>query len=297
MLTILDPEFPASGGTKTGSVAAIGRALARRGCSQIVAPAEARRTESGRCLIDTPWFEGRPLAEVALERSVPMAARFGILRQVVLALRAAHDVGVMHGTLSTASVVVASDLRRTTRVVDFGMSRIVGNYLDLPTAGAPLSPERMLGMEIGPAEDVYLFGCLAFYTLAGTSPFASPTEDERRRRHAIEDPPDLVEASLPRRVKSPMAEVVRRCLAKEPEDRYADATALCTAWCRAQREARIATAWDEPVRRPPTRPPGVPSTIHAAAGDDESIDIDIHIEDSVPIRVDDTDTIIVDVPY
>lgn len=304
-----------------GSVAAIGRAMARLRCPQIVAPTHARIAGSGRCAIESPLLEGRPLAAVALDRSVPMAARFGILRQLIRALSAAHDGGVIHGTLSATSVVVAPDLRQTTRVTDYGVSRIVGDYLDHPTEGMPLSPERMLGMEIGPAEDVYLFGCLAFYTLAGWHPFTSATEDERRRRHAIEDPPELGQAARPRRVKASMAAVVRRCLAKEAEDRYPDATALEIAWCQAQIDAGIATAWDElplptmpatqrdalrrglrgltQLRRPSTRPPGIPSPVYVRVADDESleIDIDVDVEDSVPIRIDDTDTIIVDVPY
>jgi serine/threonine-protein kinase len=87
-----------------------------------------------------------------------------------------------------------------------------------------MSPEQAYGDRATPATDVYALGIVLFEALTGDPPFNGASALTVARRH-IECPPPihrLTHARVPRY----LVEVVRRCLAKDPRDRYGDAGAL-----------------------------------------------------------------------
>src|SRR4029079_5835387 len=81
--------------------------------------------------------------------------------------------------------------------------------------------------------------------LAGRAPFEDGVAADLRRRHAIEDAPDLPEVAGGRKLPTPIVVLVMRWLAKESEDRYANGSKLEIAWCKAQIAAGIGTRWDD----------------------------------------------------
>lgn len=120
-----------------------------------------------------------------------------------------------------------------TKLCDFGLARHVveSDSLHVTREGALLgtplymSPEQALGIaDLGPATDVYALGATLFHVLAGRPPFDAESALALSMKHAKEAPPPL--QSLNARVSEGLARIVARCLAKKPEDRYADAGAL-----------------------------------------------------------------------
>lgn len=244
MLTMVDVTVRADKERGAGAIAAIGRAVSRLECEQVVTALATRVSSGGRIVIESVRPQGRPLMQLIANVPLPVPATVGILRQTIRALSAAHEGGVMHHALTPYSVIVGDDDRHVTRVTDFGLGRLEYGPLNGDAETAPLSPEKSLGLESGPAQDVYLFGCLAFRALTGRAPFRGGTAESLARRHAIEDAPDLIQTAAPRPMPAALAAVVMQCLAKYPEDRFPDAAALEIAWCEAQIADGISTAWD-----------------------------------------------------
>jgi TolB-like protein/Tfp pilus assembly protein PilF len=184
--------------------------------------------EDGCPYLVTELLEGETLAERLRKGAFAPAAAVEVALAVARALEAAHAVGVVHRDLKPANVFVTKDGR--IKVLDFGLAKwtqpdAVSRESTMPGAllGTPgyMSPEQARGEAADGRSDLFSLGALLYEMLCGSAPFrrSSPVED----LHAIlhEDPPPL-EASrrgIPRNLET----VVRRCLAKKPDDRFQSA--------------------------------------------------------------------------
>ncbi len=168
------------------------------------------------------------LAATRLDPEVAAAVALAAAR----ALGHAHERGVVHRALATSAVALAP--RGRVIVTDFSAAEVA--RAELPSIPEPIeaegtlarpdfmAPEQILGETAGPASDVWALGVLCHELLAGTRPFAAddPREIARRIRGA---PP----APLPPSMPAPLARFVARCLAKVPDDRFADARVAAAA--------------------------------------------------------------------
>jgi serine/threonine protein kinase/TolA-binding protein len=244
MLTVLEPSvsFGPSGPMPESAV----RRLKRLRGPSILSVHDVKASVGGRVVAETELVDAVPLAHVLEHGRLEPARAIGILRQVARALAEAHRGGFVHGALCTSSVLLGErDGRKdAVWVADFGLGDM--SWIDhlRDSAAAPCSPERTLGLPRSPSEDAYLFGCIAFAALTGTPVFEGDTE-EVRRRHAIEDAPRAHRTAGGRDVPRAIAMVVATCLAKDPEDRFANGDELEAALCEAQIAAGIVTAWDD----------------------------------------------------
>ncbi|GCE02138.1 serine/threonine protein kinase [Embleya hyalina] len=118
-----------------------------------------------------------------------------------------HQASLVHGDLRPAQIVVASD---GPRVTGFG---ITGAGPDAPLA-APgyLAPEQARGEEPVPASDVYALGALLCFAATGHAPHSGVGEAAIRRSVAAGEP-ELAD------VPDEVADLIRSCLARDPEDR------------------------------------------------------------------------------
>ncbi|HEY6174197.1 MAG TPA: serine/threonine-protein kinase, partial [Kofleriaceae bacterium] len=102
---------------------------------------------------------------------------------------------------------------------------------------------------VGPATDVYSLGCVAYETLSGHAPFTGANTEEYYRRHLAADPPPLGDDFPPG-----VDRVLRRALAKSPEERHASALELAAelrAELRAQPREQLRSAaqqWQDRAR-------------------------------------------------
>ncbi len=190
--------------------------------------------ENGCPYLVTELLEGETLAERLRKGALAPAAAVEAALGVARALEAAHAVGVVHRDLKPANVFLTMDGR--IKVLDFGLAKwtqleAVSRESTMPGAllGTPgyMSPEQARGEAADACSDLFSLGALLYEMLCGSAPFrrSSPVED----LHAIlnEDPPPL-EASrrgIPRNVET----VVRRCLAKNPDERFQSAREVVAA--------------------------------------------------------------------
>jgi hypothetical protein len=225
-------------------VAALVRGLRGR---SILPPTDLRLLSDGRVVAKTELPSGVSLGQRLGNGPLEPARALGILRQVARALAGGQRIGLPHGALSLASVIVGiRDGRRdAVQVVDFGLGELEWKERDSEASRLPLSPERALGLPREATEDAYLFGCVAFTVLTGRPVFDGDCVSEVRRRHAIEDAADLGDLREGRAVPEPVRRFVARCLEKDPDERYPGAAELEAALCEAQLEADIVTAWDD----------------------------------------------------
>ncbi len=161
---------------------------------------------------------GRPMDPVAVRE---------LLAQAADGLGAAHAAGIVHRDVKPANLMVTPD--RQVKVTDFGIARAAEGLGLTGTGevmGTPqyLSPEQAQGQTSTPASDVYSLGVVAFECLAGQRPFVGETAVATALAHLREPVPDL-----PPAVPADLAAVVRRSMAKLPQERFADGTALAAA--------------------------------------------------------------------
>ncbi|MFI8949033.1 PQQ-binding-like beta-propeller repeat protein [Streptomyces sp. NPDC053750] len=169
---------------------------------------------------DLPWLATAHVPGVALGAAV---ATHGVWPErfvralgsgLAEALEAIHRADVVHRDLKPSNVLLAPD---GPRVIDFGIS-VAADDTKLTTTGAVvgspgyLPPEQLIGREVGPAGDVFALGALLAYATTGTGAFGGGPAYSVNYRVVHEDP-DL--EGLP----EGLAEVVARCLAKDPQRR------------------------------------------------------------------------------
>jgi serine/threonine protein kinase len=206
------------------------------------------------------------LAErLAREGPLPEADVLRIARDVCRGLGYAHQQGVIHRDLTPDNILLRSDGGAV--ISDFGIARAVSGYVastgvDM-TVGTPhyISPEQAQGRPLDQRADFYALGVTMYKAMTGEVPFASNDWFELARMH-VEDPPPSPRKKRPDLSKR-LERVIYRCLAKHPDDRYADAAALLADLdeVEARRRATVEVghagvgsqarlALDRPPRRP-----------------------------------------------
>src|SRR5262249_39446949 len=146
-----------------------------------------------------------------------------LVRQVVLALAAAHRSGLVHRDVKPSNVLLANSDHA--KLTDFGLVRHLSE-LELaggPVAGTPtfMAPELFEGVPASHRSDIYAVGVMYYALLSGQLPFHSKRLAHLINLHRTAPVPDL-HALLPEVPRS-VAAIVTRCLAKRPEERYTSA--------------------------------------------------------------------------
>jgi eukaryotic-like serine/threonine-protein kinase len=172
------------------------------------------------------YIDGRSLAQLLDAGPLESGEVLRIARAACAGIAAAHTAGILHRDLKPDNVLVAKAGRIA--ITDFGIAR---SHAD-PTAtgegfiGTPayMAPEQVQGAAtFGPAVDVYAFGAILFEMLTGRRPFVGADPFAVALARLRESPPDPRDV---RPIAAPLAELVVRCLAREPEARFADGSEL-----------------------------------------------------------------------
>ena len=167
-------------------------------------------------------------ARLAREGPLPEEDILHLARDIAAALEFAHQQGVIHRDLKPDNVLIRSDGAAV--LTDFGIARAVSGYVASTgvnmTIGTPqyLSPEQAQGRALDPRVDFYALGVTLYKAASGEVPFTSNDWFELARMHVEDPPPSLRKkrGDLSKRFER----VVMKCLAKHPDDRYANAAEL-----------------------------------------------------------------------
>jgi serine/threonine protein kinase len=197
-----------------------------------------------------------------LKRARPVERSVEVARQVLGALRAAHQAGVIHRDLKPANIMVRID--GYVKVLDFGLakrvlvsgmvpSEVPGTDLSLPGqilgTIAYMSPEQIQGKETDPRSDLFAFGIILHEMLTSEHPW--PRKSTVDTLHAIlhDDPPPIRTAAL-----AGLATVVQKLLRKNPADRYPSAEAILDALASLASSRTTKLSEDHQAAHPPHAP-------------------------------------------
>ncbi len=241
-------------------------------------------THDGAPFIAMELLEGTTLrARVPLRRGVPsplvdsaprLPVRLAveIASQVASGLAAAHEKGLVHRDLKPENVFVTSDGQ--VKVLDFGLATYApepgpdgANEAETPrktrdlVAGTVgyMSPEQLRGEAVDGRSDIFALGAVLYEMLAGRQAFPGPTHVEVGAAILHAEPPPLSTDGA--RIPPGLERIVRRCLEKEPRQRFQSARDLVFA---LEAVVEAPTAAGLGVAGEP--PPGKPRAAVVAAG-------------------------------
>jgi hypothetical protein len=154
------------------------------------------------------------------------------MHDVLAGLQHSHERGVVHRDIKPGNIILTSDDLRSAeaKIADFGVARIENSSLtQAGTAlGTPayMSPEQLLGHSVDARSDLYAAGVLFYQLLTGDKPFdGSPSSIMHKALHT--EPPDPSEIVVT--LAPVFDEIVRKAMAKRPDDRFSNASAFASA--------------------------------------------------------------------
>ena len=195
------------------------------------------KTEEGSSYIAMEYVPGGTLKERILrEGPLGAAEAAGLAAQVAEALGAAHDRGMVHRDIKPQNVLLSA--RGTAKVADFGIAR-AGSSVTISRTGSVLgtagymSPEQALGKPTTAKSDLYSLGVVLYEGLTGELPYTADNPIAVFMMHVNEPvrAPREIDPGLPEGMNA----LVTKLLAKDPEDRYADADELADDLRRVNR--------------------------------------------------------------
>jgi Tol biopolymer transport system component/tRNA A-37 threonylcarbamoyl transferase component Bud32 len=184
---------------------------------------------------------GKPLSQCIGSQGLPLpdALRYGV--QIAGALAAAHAAGIVHRDLKPGNVMVTDTGR--VKVLDFGLAKLtplaIGEDDSTQTLGPRteegriagtvtyMSPEQAGGMKVDYRSDLFSFGSLLHEMITGRRAFTG--DDTRSILAAILTQEPVPVSKIAPRTPLEVESIVRRCLMKEPAQRFSSAARLCVA--------------------------------------------------------------------
>jgi eukaryotic-like serine/threonine-protein kinase len=196
---------------------------------------------AGTHFIAMEFVDGLTLRELIHRRQTDPAKLLRHLQHVADGLAKAHAAGIVHRDLKPDNIMVTRDGH--VKILDFGLAKLIEPQQTTPvseglsqlatavmqphsTPGAVvgtvgyMSPEQAQGKvnEIDHRSDIFSFGCILYEVITHHKPFAGKDPIESLNKIIREQPPPIT--SFNPEVPYDLQRVVRRCLAKDPEERY-----------------------------------------------------------------------------
>jgi serine/threonine protein kinase len=195
--------------------------------------------------------EGRTLTQLLPTEGFTLSRMLEIAIPLAEAVSSAHRAGITHRDLKPQNVMIGADGR--VKVLDFGLAKLAAPSSDVPfdsrlttetltqegviSGTVPyMSPEQVRGSAVDPRSDIFSLGVMLYEMAAGHRPFAGDNAIVLLASILKDDPPTV--EGMP----ASLNQVLRKCLAKEPEDRYQDGAALLAELAGVRGEEALATA-------------------------------------------------------
>jgi serine/threonine protein kinase len=201
------------------------------------------RLPNGSFFLVMEYVKGRTLREVVAGGPLETSRALHIVRGIVAALHATHAVGIVHRDMKPENVML---IERDgdpdfAKVLDFGIAKVDGvgagdhggtsNVLTQVGAviGTPeyMAPEQAMGQSVDARSDFYSVGVILFEMLTGRAPFSGGAVTVLRQ-HVLSDVPEL-SADVAAGIDPRISAILRRLLAKLPENRFASTVELMAA--------------------------------------------------------------------
>jgi eukaryotic-like serine/threonine-protein kinase len=198
-------------------------------------------TYAGTPYLVSELLEGEPLREPIRRGRVAQRRVIDYGVQIAQGLAAAHEKGIVHRDLKPENLFLTKDGR--IKILDFGLAKLtqpqpaseqgaltIGSETEpglvMGTVGY-MSPEQVRGQNADHRADIFAFGAILYEMLTGKRAFQKPTSPETMAAILNEDPPAISQISPG--LSPAMQRIVRRCLEKNPEQRFQSASDLAFA--------------------------------------------------------------------
>ena len=194
--------------------------------------------DSGSNFIAMEYVDGPTLREKIHQDHEELPKLLRALQHVAEGLAKAHDAGIVHRDLKPDNIMITSDGHA--KILDFGLAKLLEPQTSTshvsgeePTILQPqstpglilgtmgyMSPEQAQGKtkEIDHRSDIFSFGCILFEAITGQKAFAGKDQIETLNKIIREPAPPI--ATFNPDAPADLQRIVRRCLAKDPEQRY-----------------------------------------------------------------------------
>jgi eukaryotic-like serine/threonine-protein kinase len=196
--------------------------------------------ENGSPFIVSELLDGASLRAELENGALSQRKAVEYATQIAHGLSAAHDKGITHRDLKPDNIFIRRDGR--VKILDFGLAKLSANSdteaggrtatnlateagVVMGTAGY-MAPEQVRGAAVDSRTDIFALGATLYEMLSGQRAFRRDTAAETMTAILKEDPPELTELTP---VAPGMERIVRRCLEKQPEQRFQSAKDLAFA--------------------------------------------------------------------
>ncbi|OKL54338.1 hypothetical protein BSZ39_04730 [Bowdeniella nasicola] len=198
------------------------------GEEEVISPRNGEKVSLPYIIME--YVEGHTVRDLLKDgTAVPINEAVEIVNSVLIALEYAHRAGIVHRDIKPGNVMLTP--QGDVKVMDFGIARAMADsQATMTQANAVvgtaqyLSPEQARGEVVDARSDLYSTGCLLFELLTGQPPFTGDSAVAIAYQHVRETPrtPSSVASDIP----EALDRVVLKSLAKDREQRYADADAM-----------------------------------------------------------------------
>lgn len=178
---------------------------------------EVDEAEDGRTFIAMACYDGTTLKQRIADGPLDVQEIVDFGTQIAAGLSEAHRKGIVHRDLKPANVIITPD--GVVKIVDFGLALLTDeSRITKPdaTAGTPsyMAPEQVRGDTADHRADIWAIGALLYEMATGRPAFTAEYVEAVMYRIVHDEPSSMAE------IGQPLQKIVRRCLAKKPEDRY-----------------------------------------------------------------------------
>jgi len=194
-------------------------------------------THEGSPYVVSELLEGGTLRERLGDGALAARKAIDYTIQIAHGLAAAHEKGIVHRDLKPENLFVTKDGR--VKILDFGLAKltqpetIAGSLTEVPTVTAGtepgvvmgtvgyMSPEQVRGRPADHRSDIFAFGSILYEMLSGQRAFRGDSAIETMSAMLKEEPAELSQSVTG--VPPSLERIVRRCLEKNPEERFQSA--------------------------------------------------------------------------